>query len=274
MRSHLNGFEILIIFYIFHDCIRKFQIEIQFFIELHGNSKLSMTSCPPSSDWTHDHKVERSVPNTTFSRCTETLSKSLYVPCSCLPILKWVPICKHTGKVKQTRLCVEVNPHGFFEKFCTWMNPPAWPDFEFLTLAISVFAPIYHPPIPISFKKINFAQVGYFHDNLLLYTQLNVNEKSPIAIPKFAKENIRSAYTMSIWERPPQTEPLSTKKQQQQKQQTNKQLTNKQKTESGPNAKERDMGTPAETLELRLLLYFIKRLAKIKQTSLDLLSLG
>ena len=27
----------------------KFQIEIRFSIELHGNSKLSMTSCPPSS---------------------------------------------------------------------------------------------------------------------------------------------------------------------------------------------------------------------------------
>ena len=26
-----------------------FQIEIRFHIELHGNSKLSMTSCPPSS---------------------------------------------------------------------------------------------------------------------------------------------------------------------------------------------------------------------------------
>ena len=28
----------------------KFQIEIRFFIEMYGNSKLSMTSCPPSSD--------------------------------------------------------------------------------------------------------------------------------------------------------------------------------------------------------------------------------
>ena len=27
----------------------KIQIRIRFFIELHGNSKLSMTSCPPSS---------------------------------------------------------------------------------------------------------------------------------------------------------------------------------------------------------------------------------
>ena len=27
----------------------KFQIEIRFSIELHGNSNLSMTSCPPSS---------------------------------------------------------------------------------------------------------------------------------------------------------------------------------------------------------------------------------
>ena len=27
----------------------KFQIEIRFSIELHGNSKLSLTSCPPSS---------------------------------------------------------------------------------------------------------------------------------------------------------------------------------------------------------------------------------
>ena len=27
----------------------KFQIEIRFFIELHGNSKLSMTSCPTTS---------------------------------------------------------------------------------------------------------------------------------------------------------------------------------------------------------------------------------
>ena len=44
---HLNGFEILILFHILHDCISlvKFQIEIRFFIELHGNSKLSMTSC-------------------------------------------------------------------------------------------------------------------------------------------------------------------------------------------------------------------------------------
>ena len=28
----------------------KFQIKIRFSIELRGNSKLSMTSCPPSSD--------------------------------------------------------------------------------------------------------------------------------------------------------------------------------------------------------------------------------
>ena len=29
----------------------KFQMEIRFSIELHGNSKLSMTSCPPSSGY-------------------------------------------------------------------------------------------------------------------------------------------------------------------------------------------------------------------------------
>ena len=49
--SHLNGFEIFILFYILHDCIVTFQIEIRFFIELHGSSKLSMTSCPPSSEY-------------------------------------------------------------------------------------------------------------------------------------------------------------------------------------------------------------------------------
>ena len=37
-------------FTFFITVIVKFQIEIRFFIELHGNSNLSMTSCPPSSD--------------------------------------------------------------------------------------------------------------------------------------------------------------------------------------------------------------------------------
>ena len=32
----------------------KFQIEMGFFIELQGNSKLSMTSCPPSSGFDID----------------------------------------------------------------------------------------------------------------------------------------------------------------------------------------------------------------------------
>ena len=45
--SHLNGFEIFILFYIMTVSV-KFQMEIRFSIELHGNSKLSMTSCPPS----------------------------------------------------------------------------------------------------------------------------------------------------------------------------------------------------------------------------------
>ena len=35
----------------------KFQIEIRFSVELHGNSKLSMTSCPPSSAFTEDCAV-------------------------------------------------------------------------------------------------------------------------------------------------------------------------------------------------------------------------
>ena len=37
----------------------KFQIKIRFSIELHGNSKLSMTSCPPSSACyqTSDQKI-------------------------------------------------------------------------------------------------------------------------------------------------------------------------------------------------------------------------
>ena len=33
----------------------KFQIKIRFSIELHGNSKLSMTSCPPSSGYVDTH---------------------------------------------------------------------------------------------------------------------------------------------------------------------------------------------------------------------------
>ena len=47
--SHLNGFEILILFYILHDCISEVQIKFRIFIESHGYSKLLMTSCPPSS---------------------------------------------------------------------------------------------------------------------------------------------------------------------------------------------------------------------------------
>ena len=41
----------------------KFQIEIRFSIELHGNSKLSMTSCPPSSEkiFTHFKDKEESL---------------------------------------------------------------------------------------------------------------------------------------------------------------------------------------------------------------------
>ena len=42
--SHLNGFEILILFYIVYDRISEDQIKIRFSIELHGKSKLSMTS--------------------------------------------------------------------------------------------------------------------------------------------------------------------------------------------------------------------------------------
>ena len=38
-----------IILHSFITVLVKFQIEITFSIELHGNSKLSMTSCPPSS---------------------------------------------------------------------------------------------------------------------------------------------------------------------------------------------------------------------------------
>ena len=37
--SHLNGFEILMLFYILHDCINEVSDWIRFFIELHGNSK-------------------------------------------------------------------------------------------------------------------------------------------------------------------------------------------------------------------------------------------
>ena len=33
----------------------KFQMEIRFSIELHGNSKLSMTTCPPSSAGGEEH---------------------------------------------------------------------------------------------------------------------------------------------------------------------------------------------------------------------------
>ena len=39
-------------FTLFMTVLMKFQIKIRFSIELHGNSKLSMTSCPPSSGLT------------------------------------------------------------------------------------------------------------------------------------------------------------------------------------------------------------------------------
>ena len=48
-RSNLNGFEFLIIFYILDDCTREVADGYESFIELHGNLKLTMTSCPPSS---------------------------------------------------------------------------------------------------------------------------------------------------------------------------------------------------------------------------------
>ena len=48
---HLDGFEILVSFYILHDCISEVSDWNEIFIELHGNSKLSITSCPPSSGW-------------------------------------------------------------------------------------------------------------------------------------------------------------------------------------------------------------------------------
>ena len=41
--NHVNGFEISISFYLLYDCIS----ETRYFIEMHGNSKLAMTSCPP-----------------------------------------------------------------------------------------------------------------------------------------------------------------------------------------------------------------------------------
>ena len=45
-------------FTFFMTVLVKFQIEISFSIELHGNSKLSMTSCPPLSAL-HMNDMER-----------------------------------------------------------------------------------------------------------------------------------------------------------------------------------------------------------------------
>ena len=39
----------------------KFQIEIRFSIELHGNSKLSMTSCPPSSGHNEEPEIRNRI---------------------------------------------------------------------------------------------------------------------------------------------------------------------------------------------------------------------
>ena len=53
----------------------KFQIKIRFSIELHGNSKLSMTSCPPSSDLRNDLCVKwRALPYMHLSILYMTLS--------------------------------------------------------------------------------------------------------------------------------------------------------------------------------------------------------
>ena len=48
-RSNLNKFDIIHHFTFFMTVLVKFQIEIRFSLNLHGNTKLSMTSNPPSS---------------------------------------------------------------------------------------------------------------------------------------------------------------------------------------------------------------------------------